>query len=155
MIWYHVRNICNVYIYVNIRLIIWFLELFLWMLLFLFRQGITANCRDNDKYFVLILKLNESLTTLQFGAYMTNFRVHLRNQEFHFIKWHKYSYILLLIYNCMLLDFILLKESQKSSVLNFCFLWYIIPEPTFTTQILPILTNHNPPPLSERLEPLI
>ncbi len=32
----------------------------------------------------------------------------------------------------------------------------IIPEPTFTIQILPILTNHKPlTPLSETLEPLI
>ncbi len=30
-----------------------------------------------------------------------------------------------------------------------------IPEPTFTTQILPILTNYKRSPLSGRLEPLI
>ena len=46
-----------------------------------FRQGlkIIANCRDENKYSGLILKLDEYL--LGFNTYVSNFDVYVKNKE--------------------------------------------------------------------------
>ncbi len=51
------------------------------MLSFLFRQKVTANCRDEDKYSGFISKLDEIQTLFGYKAFASYVDVYVRNKE--------------------------------------------------------------------------